>query len=133
MQHKSGPARLGTPGHSPICQPPRKPAPRSPHQTWYRRLRDNIPGQISNVNFSDSDSYLYSLTNHVCSSSFTYRLWLASNATSVRPWVPWSSLQLWSVVFYGQQLAAGCNPNSHFHSGHGCHGDHLMLLCGNQM
>lgn len=132
-KHKSGLSRLGAPGHRPICQAPMKPAPCTLLQTRYRQLQDKIPDPISNVNFSDSDSCLYSLTNHVCSSSFTDKLWLASNATSVRPRAPWSPSHLWSLVFYGQQLAPGHNTHCPFHSGPGCHGDHLRLLYGNQM
>lgn len=82
------------------------------------------------LNLSFSGSHLYSLTNQVCSSSFTYKLWLGSSVTSLRPWVPWSSLHLWSVVFYDQQLAPGYITSCHFYSSHGCHGDYLWFFVG---
>lgn len=45
----------------------------------------------------------------------------------------WSSLHLWRVVCYRQQLAPECNASCFFHSGHGYHGDYLMLPCRNQL
>ena len=127
-KHKASLFRLGNPGHCLVSKAQRKP----PHHREASKSGSDSSRMKYRpaLNLSFSGSHLYSLTNQVCSTSFTYKLWLGSSVTSLRPWVPWSSLCLWSVVFCDQHLAPGCNTSCHFHSSHSCHGDHLWFFVG---